>query len=943
MRNILNPRWLILINTIPVIIIFLLFSKDYNVIKSLLTEENIQYWIVFGSVLAVLGILNLLYALILIRKKKNISYIYGIVALILYITYIYLYSRHIEDIIPFNIPQWMISDNIIFYIGSFLMPTLAYSVFILVVHFTPRTEEKSLWKNFLAALSIPTIVYVSTQVITPLWRVIDIDFNFHVFVILIITSTVIFLFLLIRSIYILLSKNNSIKKWNPLIWEIPVTLIFPILGLMLNNGLLFNKSKDLQFIFGDFSNRWFYIIAVINAIAICLPNFDNKIYRVTIFIIRAVTYTYTMYFFIVFLPYLPLSIIAILAFGLGFLMLAPFLLFILHTKKLATDYNYLKTRYDKKLLIGSICLSILIIPAILTFVFKYDKKVLNETLSYVYAPKHDETTIIDKKSLATTLHRVKHNKSSRSFEFTSTTPYISSYLNRIVLDNLSLSENKIEKIEKIFFDSSDIKTADNNTTQKDNVVIINHAVKSVYDASKNQWISTLELKLKNNEVNLFQAEYSNYFSLPKGCYISDYYLYIGNKKEYGILAEKKSAMWVYTQITNEKKDPGILYYLNDNKIGFKVFPFSENETRTTGIEFIHKEPVELFIDNLKIHLGDSTKSYIHSDVVQLKDIVYVSVDKKAQLQTIKRKPYFHFIVDISKSSKGHTEDNITAINKLINTHTELSKNARISFANTYTTTFAWNNNWKNLYKDQLFEGGFFLERAINKTLIESYKINDNSYPVIVVVTDDIKKAIIEKDFSNLKFTYPESDNFYVINRDSLAVHSLTNKPLIANNRINQIEPDTPDVLIYPASDRNAYLSNNNKPDIVLMKDKIELTADDIKEKSWESALLMHAKEMQETLYPDDAVNNWTDNVKYSFLSKTMNQSTSYLVVENEAQKAILNKKQEEVLSGNKLLDINDEVQSMSEPDLIITLAFLLLVVLIKRLYIRYQINYKINK
>ena len=186
MRNILNPRWLILINTIPVIIIFLLFSKDYNVIKSLLTEENIQYWIVFGSVLAVLGILNFLYALILIRKKKNISYIYGIVALILYITYIYLYSRHIEDIIPFNIPQWMISDNIIFYIGSFLMPTLAYSVFILVVHFTPRTEEKSFWKNFLAALSIPTIVYVSTQVITPLWRVIDIDLNFHVFVILII-------------------------------------------------------------------------------------------------------------------------------------------------------------------------------------------------------------------------------------------------------------------------------------------------------------------------------------------------------------------------------------------------------------------------------------------------------------------------------------------------------------------------------------------------------------------------------------------------------------------------------------------------------------------------------------------------------------------------------------------------------------------------------------
>jgi hypothetical protein len=57
----------------------------------------------------------------------------------------------------------------------------------------------------------------------------------------------------------------------------------------------------------------------------------------------------------------------------------------------------------------------------------------------------------------------------------------------------------------------------------------------------------------------------------------------------------------------------------------------------------------------------------------------------------------------------------------------------------------------------------------------------------------------------------------------------------------------------------------------------------------------------------------------------MTPVTSYLVVENEAQKAILKKKQEQVLSSNKSLDLGEDTQRMSEPSFILLILLLGLV------------------
>jgi len=82
---------------------------------------------------------------------------------------------------------------------------------------------------------------------------------------------------------------------------------------------------------------------------------------------------------------------------------------------------------------------------------------------------------------------------------------------------------------------------------------------------------------------------------------------------------------------------------------------------------------------------------------------------------------------------------------------------------------------------------------------------------------------------------------------------------------------------------------------------------------------MQGKWLSGISYPKQAENNWNNAVKMSFNSRIMTPFTSYIVVETSAQKAVLLKKQKEVLAGKKSLDLNEQTQRMSEPEFILLL------------------------
>jgi hypothetical protein len=779
------------------------------------------------------------------------------------------------------------------------------------------------------AIGIPIAGYLFTQIILPLWQPFDRDFSVHAMVILVITATLVFLFFLIRGVFILATKKAEVWQKYQLVWKIPIAIVLPLIGLAVNNGHLFNNfGPSDSGIFGDFNNAWFYILAVVNGILVCLPNLENKLYRLLVFIGRSVTFAYNFYFFLVFLPFLPLSVIAIIAIGTGFLMLTPLLLFVIHINELSKDFTYLKTLLSKKLIIGISLLSFLVIPTLITITYLKDKSVLNETLSYLYSPDYSKQYDIDKVSLQKTLNVVKSHKDhrdSRGGIFGNGIPYLSSYFNWLVMDNLTLSDSKINTIEKIFFNSTSFELRP-EFIQNDNVQISNISTNSTYDKSQNAWKSWIDLEITNKSGNSWFSEYATTIDLPEGCWISDYYLYVGDVKEPGILAEKKSAMWIFSQIRNENRDPGILYYLTGNKVAFRVFPFAKDEVRKTGIELLHKEPIKLNIDNNIVELGNIEETVYEN--IETDNIAYVSAQQKQKLNSFKRKPYFHFLVDASKNQNSSSTDFIKRIEQILVENKPLSENAKISFVNSYVTTTTIDKDWKGDYINQTFEGGFYLDRAIRTTLFNAYQDKSKTYPVIVVVTDSIQNAVLDKDFADLKFTFPESDLFFNLDKKgNLREHSLTENPLKELPEILRECMFCETVLEYKLSDNSiAYLPNNNEPSIILKKDIFEISETEIKERNWQSALTMQGQWTSQILYPEISDKEWLNMVKYSFISKVMTPVTSYLVVENEAQKAMLKKKQEQALSGNKSLDIGEDTQRMSEPSLILLTILLVLVI-----------------
>lgn len=962
MQSLRTPKWIFLANTAPLLVYMLVCAGEFSVIRTLLPAASVGEWQAFGAALALLGVGGAGYAGWQLVRRQPVAGWYSVVALLGYSLWLCLLTTHGDALLPRSVPAWMVPTNPILMAWTFLMPTLAHAMLALVARFTPDDQPHQAAPNILFAVVVPmgwALVFEVLSWLSQLLRGSSTDVytgpstgetvGTVIVAASLVVGTLIFFFFLTRALFITSRRRDHSWADGGIIWKVVVTIVLPLLGLGVNNGLFFGQGLfGASGIFGNFSSPWFYIFTIVNGMLLCLPDSERPGLRLAQLLGRSALFGFTFYFFLVFLPFLPLAIPAIILIGTGFLLLAPLLLFVVHVRQLADDVADLRTVYAPRLVTTVLLVGLAVLPLYFTGSFWHRRQALHEALAYVYTPDYTQPPHVDAAALAATLAQVRQNK-DRNFDlfFCSQQPYLSTYFNWLVLDNLMLSENKLNELELIFtggvpepdylmrnrfgagassnrrFAGADLDSFNDPAPDPGAPQLRDATVRSSYDARQQAWVSWVDLEVANTNSSFQNREYSTAIRLPEGCWVGDYILTIGNRQEHGILAEKKAATWVYAQILgeNSSRDPGLLAYRGPNEIDVRVYPVSGSEARRTSIQFLHKEPVTLTIDGRALVLGDSVDSAPVAAPVTVpgSSVAYLSGAAKQHLPLVQRRPYYHFLLD---ASAGRS-DSVGAFRERIagQLAQPLPNGAapRFSLVSAATTPVPASTNWADALSQAPSTGGFYLGGAIRRVLFEAQEHPGGTYPVLVVVTNDLNNAILDADFEDFQSAYPESDVFYVLGANGhLEPHSLRHmarRPLGAT--AGQPTPGNPvPVRAWPdAAHPRAYLPATPDAAVVVTGRPTVPTATAPVPSRWLAGLLLRGYDQWQAFHPEITDRERVPFIQASFRAGILTSFTSFLALENEAQKAALQRKQEQTLAANASLDTveNDQVQPTATP------------------------------
>ena len=924
MRNLLHPKWLLVVNTAAVALLVALVYGQFTVIRSLLPAGSVQTWAWLSGGLALLAVGTLGYAIWQLRRKQEVSSLYCLLTLAGYSAFICLSFGLSEELVPRAVPRWMVPTDPLVYLLTFLMPTLAHAGYALVIRLTPADRTYSVLTNVMLALAAPGAWFVLIMLpgglmldyILPNWL------SSALLVSGLVVGTIGFLFYVVRVAYILELRRGGYGREFSLLWKVLLGLVLPLLGLLLNNGAFWGGLGSTEAgIFGNFSSPWFYGLAVLNGVLLCLPASPNRWLHLLLLLGRSTLLAYTFYFFLVFLPFLPLSLLAVILIGTGFLMLTPLVLLLVHVRELAADWQQLRPVFPGWLLGLVLVGGLLTLPLLITARYLADRHTLHQALDYRYSPDYSRSYRLDAAALARTLAVVKQHKDRQSWEgglFGAHVPYLSLYFNWLVLDNLTLSDTKIADLEQVFLgtlpEDAEVSARRFATPAPAAPAITGVTTKSTYDARQQAWVSQVELRVANTDTTLRAGEYTTLLNLPAGCWVGDYYLDMNGQREHGILAEKKAAAWVYAQILSETqvRDPGLLAYQNDHQLSLRVYPVVGGAPRVTGFQLLHKEPVVLTLDGRPLRLGPATPAPAVTAPVLAPggQVAYVSSAAKQRLPLVQRRPYYHFLLDASARRLDSRPAYVRNLEQQFGPEVLRDTATRFTLVDAYATPVPAGTDWQQQLSRHQGQGGFYLEGALRQLLGQAYQHPRAAYPVPVVVTDTLATAVLGPDLAELRAAYPESDRFYVLDASGqLRAHSLRQDSRQSLPDSAARQPNLaarPAVRAWPSAARpKAYLADDGAAEVVLTQPAAPMRPALAAGGRWQTGLLLHGYQQWQAFHPAATDELRVPFVRASFRAGILTPFTAYLALENQAQKAALKQKQEQVLKGKAALDVDE--------------------------------------
>jgi len=352
MNSFHNAKWSWPITVIPLWLFLWIHYGTYQIIQEELSAEEFSRWLLYGTLLILLWVFHTGFTIIKILTRDPLEKKYGYITLFLYLSFVLVYLGSFYSMIPPSIPGWVASENKRIYALIFIAPTLVHSLIIINVS-EATSKETTIRKLFIIGGSILGCILLLTMLPNA-----EPGIEHYFVILMFLFSSVVFLngiikVLDVNRLKVFFIKDKYVAMAKPLL-----AVSFPLTGMFLNNDILFDAG------FGNFSNVSFYMWSILNGLAICAPDFKQKTYRIVIFLLRSMTYSYIIWLMTTFMPHLALSAIAINSFGLGYLMITPLVIIIFHTKLLVDDagylYYHLPRRTIRTMFVSAVSLPIII-------------------------------------------------------------------------------------------------------------------------------------------------------------------------------------------------------------------------------------------------------------------------------------------------------------------------------------------------------------------------------------------------------------------------------------------------------------------------------------------------------------------------------------------------------------------------------------------------------
>jgi hypothetical protein len=295
---------------------------------------------------------------------------------------------------------------------------------------------------------------------------------------------------------------------------------------------------------------------------------------------------------------------------------------------------------------------------------------------------------------------------------------------------------------------------------------------------------------------------------------------------------------------------------------------------------------------------------------------------KKVLPKVIRKPKYYFIADFSNvdNRKGSPHQYIQRIEDFIKENGLAKEDVKVIKADyTYRELDFVDGDVK--IDDFSVRGGFYLERVIKGILKDNYLSGREERPVIIAVTDDIEKAVMNS-FSDMNFALPEDDMYYVLNE----FNRMNGIPFVDDKVFDSVGFAKPVEVLKWTDDKGAvtYLRDDHN-DSIIYKTSTEANAGDINNVGgWKDALLMQSMNTESILNTKGSAKVHKQLIKGSLKTGIMIPVSSYIVLETEAQEKVLKEAQNRILNSPDYMGLPENLMTnMSEPSLWLLLIPLL--------------------